>query len=77
MDEQRQLEMQPPGDRRKEFVVSIDTAHVRSADANSARNFVVVVARCGRGGRGDADGRYFTTSNTGQHVIRDRALHAL
>ncbi|HTN64425.1 MAG TPA: hypothetical protein VL147_23180 [Devosia sp.] len=77
MDERRQLEMQLPGDRRKEFVISIDTAHVRNADAHSARNFEIVVARCGRGGRGDAGGRYFTTSNTGQHAIRDRALHAL
>ncbi|WP_246252805.1 ISKra4 family transposase [Allomesorhizobium camelthorni] len=77
VDERRQLEMQLPGDRRKEFVVSIDTAHVRSADAHSARNFEIVVARCGRGGRGDAGGRYFTTSNTGPHAIRDRALHAL
>ncbi|MER8401976.1 hypothetical protein [Mesorhizobium sp. M1348] len=31
IDDRRQLEMQLPGDRRKEFVVSIDTAHVRSA----------------------------------------------
>ena len=77
MDERRQLEMQLPDDRRKEFVVSIDTAHVRSADANSARNFEIVVARCGRGGRGDAVGRYFVTSNTDQAAIRDRALHAL
>jgi len=76
-DERRQLEMQLPGDRRKEFVISIDTAHVRSADRNSARNFEIVVARCGRGGRGDAGGRYFTTSNTDQPAIRDRALHAL
>lgn len=77
MDERRQLEMQLPDDRCKEFVVSIDTAHVRSADAHSARNFEIVVARCGRGGRGDAGGRYFTTSNTDQLAIRDRALHAL
>ncbi|MDR7031338.1 hypothetical protein J2X35_000019 [Mesorhizobium sp. BE184] len=77
MDERRQLEMQLPGDRRKEFVISIDTAHVRSADPNSARNFEIVVARCGRGGRGDAGGRYFTTSNTDQPAIRDRTLHAL
>lgn len=77
VDERRQLEMQLPGDRRKEFVISIDTAHVRSADKHSARNFEIVVARCGRGGRGDTGGRYFTTSNTGQHAIRDRALHAL
>ncbi|MCC2613866.1 hypothetical protein ABK249_28505 [Neorhizobium sp. Rsf11] len=52
-DERRQLEMHLPGDRRKEFVISIDTAHVRSADPNSARNFELVVARCGRGGRGN------------------------
>lgn len=57
-DERRQLEMHLPGDRRKEFVISIDTAHVRSADPNSARNFELVVARCGRGGRGETDGRY-------------------
>ncbi|RWF48302.1 MAG: hypothetical protein EOS50_32080 [Mesorhizobium sp.] len=60
-DERRQLEMQLPGDRRKEFVISIDTAHVRSAGSNSARNFELVVARCGRGGRGEGGGRYFVT----------------
>ena len=53
-----------PGDRRKEFVISIDTAHVRSAEPNSARSFELVVARCGRGGRGDAGGRYFVTAST-------------
>lgn len=31
-DDRCQLEMQLPGDRCKEFVVSIDTAHVRSAE---------------------------------------------
>ena len=76
-DDRSQLEMQLPGDRRKEFVVSIDTAHVRSAEANSVRNFELVVARCGRGGRGEPGGRYFVTGNTEQHAIRDRALHAL
>lgn len=39
-DEQRQLEMQLPGDRRKEFVISIDSAHVRSADRNSVHGRV-------------------------------------
>ncbi|WP_246763607.1 ISKra4 family transposase [Rhizobium sp. 007] len=76
-DERRQMEMQLPGDRRKEFVVSIDTAHVRSVDRNSARNFELVVARCGRGGRGEPGGRYFTTGSTNQTALRDRALHAL
>ena len=76
-DERRQLEMQLPGDRRKEFVISIDTAHVRSADQHSARNFELVVARCGRGGRGERGGRYFVTGSTDQQAIRDRALHSL
>lgn len=75
--ERRQLEMELPGDRRKEFVISIDTAHIRSAERNSARNFELVVARCGRGGRGDAGGRYFVTGSTRQSAIRDRTLHAL
>ncbi|WP_065011820.1 MULTISPECIES: ISKra4 family transposase [Mesorhizobium] len=77
MDERRQFEMQLPGDRRKEFVISIDTAHVRSADPDSARNFELVVARCGRGGRGEPGGRYFVSGSTDQTAIRDRALHAL
>lgn len=76
-DDRRQLEMQFPGDRRKEFVISIDTAHVWSAERNSARNFELVIARCGRGGRGEPGGRYFVTGSTGQHAIRNRALHAL
>ncbi|NRP21997.1 hypothetical protein LPJGGPFB_05256 [Ensifer adhaerens] len=75
-DERRQLEMHLPGDRRKEFVIRIDTAHVRSADPNSARSFELVVARCGRGGRGEPGGRYFVTS-TDRTAIRDCALHAL
>jgi hypothetical protein len=76
-EDRRQLEIRLPGDRRNEFVISIDTAHVRSADRYSARNFELIVARCGRGGRGDTGGRYFVTGSTDQTAIRDRALHAL
>jgi hypothetical protein len=76
-DERRQLEMQLPGFRRKEFVISIDTAHVRSADRHSARSFELVVARCGRGGRGEVGGRYFVAGGTVQTALRDRTLHAL
>ena len=76
-DERRQLEMQLPGDRRKEFVISIDTAHVRSADRNSARSFELVVARCGRGGRGEVGSYCFVTGSTDQTALRDRILHAL
>jgi hypothetical protein len=75
--DRRQLELELPGNRRREFVISVDTAHVRSADPKSARNFELVVARCGRGGRGEAGGRYFVTASTDQRALRDRALHAL
>jgi len=75
--DRRQLELELPGDRRREFVVSVDTAHVRSADPASGRNFELVVARCGRGGRGEAGGRYFVTASTDQQALRGRALHAL
>ena len=75
--DRRQLELELPGDRRREFVVSVDTAHVRSADPKSARNFELVVARCGRGGRGEAGGRYFATASTDQDALRDRTLQAL
>jgi len=75
--DRRQLELELPGDRRREFVVSVDTAHVRSADPKSARNFELVVARCGRGGRGEAGGRYFATASTDQYALRDRAFQAL
>ncbi len=77
VEDRHQLEMQLLGDRRKEFVISVDTAHVRSAERSAARNFELGVARCSRGGRGEAGGRYFVTSSTEQHAIRDRALHAL
>jgi lipid A disaccharide synthetase len=36
MEERHQLEMLLPGDRRREFVISIDTAHVRAVIATVA-----------------------------------------
>ncbi|MGY4327567.1 hypothetical protein ACVWWG_001984 [Bradyrhizobium sp. LB7.2] len=68
-DDRCQFEMRLPGDRRKGFVTSTETAHVRSADLHSARNFELVVARCSRGGRGKRGGRYFVTSSTDQQAI--------
>ena len=76
-DDRRHFELELLGDRPKEFVISVDTAHVRSADPSSARNFELVVARCSRGGRGEAGGRYFVNASTDQWALRDRALHAL
>ncbi|MER8428508.1 hypothetical protein [Mesorhizobium sp. M1403] len=72
--DRRQLDTQLPGDRRKEFVVRIDTAYVRSAEPNSARNFELVVARSGSGGRGESGGRYFVTGSTDQMAIRVRTF---
>jgi hypothetical protein len=54
--ERKQLELSMPDDPLREFVVSVDTAHVRCADPKAARNFEIVVARCGRGGRGSRPG---------------------
>ncbi len=47
------MELNLPNDPEREFVVSIDTAHVRASRAEAGRNFEIVVARCGRGGRGE------------------------
>ena len=66
-----------PDDPLREFVVSIDTAHIRSADQKTARDFEIVIARCGRGGRGMPPGHYFATSNTSQLEMRARTLQAL
>jgi hypothetical protein len=43
-----QLELKLPGDRRREFVLSVDTAHIRSADPKSTRNFELLVAMRGQ-----------------------------
>jgi hypothetical protein len=73
----RQLELAMTDDPLREFVVSIDTAHIRSADQKMGRDFEIVVARCGRGGRGMPPGHYFATSNTSQRELRARTLQAL
>jgi hypothetical protein len=75
--DRKQLEFSMPGDSLRELVVSIDTAHVRGADPKAARNFEVVVARCGRGGRGSQPGHYFVTATTSQREVRVRTLRAL
>ncbi|WP_210253674.1 hypothetical protein [Methylocella tundrae] len=75
--ERTQLELGMTNDPLREFVVSIDTAHIRSADQKMARDFEIVVARCGRGGRGMPPGHYFATSNTSQREMRARTLQAL
>ena len=75
--ERTQLEFGMLDDPLREFVVSVDTAHVRSADPKTARDFEIVIARCGRGGRGTPPGHYFATTNTSQLEMRARTLQAL
>ena len=75
--ERGQMELDLPNDPEREFVVSIDTAHVRASRAEAGRNFEIVVARCGRGGRGSRPGRYFTTADTSKRELQSRTLQAL
>ena len=48
-----------------------------SSRAEAGRNFEIVVARCGRGGRGSRPGRYFTTADTSKRELQSRTLQAL
>jgi hypothetical protein len=75
--ERRQIELNLPNHPEREFVVSIDAAHVRASRAEAGRNFEIVVARCGRGGRGSRPGRYFTTADPAKRELQSRTLQAL
>jgi hypothetical protein len=75
--EQKQIELDLPDDPAREFVVSIDTAHVRSSRSEQARSFEIAVARCGRGRRGSPSGHYFVTADTSKSELRSRTLQAL
>ncbi len=75
--EHEQVELDLPNDPEREFVVSIETAHVRCSRSEKARIFDIAVARCGRGRRGSPPGHYFATADTSKHELRSRALEAL
>lgn len=75
--EHTQVELYLPNDPEREFVVSIDTAHVRCSRLEKARTFEIAVARCGRGRRGSPPGHYFATADTSKRELRSRALQAL
>jgi hypothetical protein len=76
-NERDQIELDLPNDAEREFVVSIDTAHVRSASESDGRTFEIAVARCGRGQRGSRPGHYFVTVDTSKQGLRLRTLQAL
>jgi hypothetical protein len=75
--ERTQAELELPDDPGREFVVSIDTAHVRCSSAEKARDFEIAVARCGHGRRGSSPGHYFATADTSQRGLQCRTLQAL
>ena len=75
--EHKQVELDLPNDPEREFVVSIDTAHVRGSRSETARIFEIAVARCGRGRRGSPPGHYFATADTSKRELRARTLQAL
>ena len=75
--EHKQTELDLPNDPEREFVLSIDTAHVRCSRSEKARIFEIAVARCGRGRRGSPPGHYFATVDTSKRELRSRALQAL
>jgi hypothetical protein len=77
MGERRQKELDLPNDPEREFVVSIDTGHVRASRAEAGKSFEIAVARCGRGGRGSRPGRYFTTADTSKSELQSRTMQAL
>ncbi len=76
-EERDQIELDLPNDPQREFVVSIDTAHVRGASEADGRTFEIVVARCGRGQRGSRPGHCFVTADTSKQGLRLRTLQAL
>ena len=75
--EHKQAELDLPNDPEREFVVSIDTAHVRCNSSDKTRIFEIAVARCGRGRRGSPPGHYFATADTSKRELRSRTLQAL
>jgi hypothetical protein len=75
--EHKQVELDLPNDPAREFVVSIDTAHVRSSRSETARTFEIAVARCGRGRRGSPPGHYFVTADISKAELRSPTLQAL
>ncbi|MDE2361176.1 MAG: ISKra4 family transposase [Hyphomicrobiales bacterium] len=75
--EREQIELDLSNDPEREFVVSIDTAHIKSASEADGRTFEIAVARCGRGLRGSRPGHYFVTADTSKQELRLRTLQAL
>ena len=75
--ERRQRELPLPGDPEREFVPSIDTAHIPQIRGHETRSFEAVICHASRGGVGSDRGVLFAFSGTSRRRIRAEGLLAL
>ena len=75
--ERRQRELPLPGDPKREFVLSIDTAHIPQVRGRETRSFEAVVCHASRGGVGSDRGVLFAFSGTSRQRMRAEGLLAL
>jgi len=75
--ERRQRELPLPGDPEREFVLSIDTAHIPQVRGRETRSFEAVVCHASRGGVGSDRGVLFAFSGTSRRRMRAEGLLAL
>ena len=72
-----QQELPLVGDLDREFVISIDTAHVPRLKREGGRTFEVAIGHCARGGRGASPGAVFALADMSGRALRNRALRVL
>ena len=75
--ERRQRELPLPGDLEREFVLSIDTAHIPQVSGRQTRSFEAVICHASRGGVGSDRGILFAFSGTSRKRMRAEGLLAL
>jgi hypothetical protein len=75
--ERRQQELPLPGDLEREFVLSIDTAHIPQVSGRQTRSFEAVICHASRGGVGSDRGILFAFSGTSRKRMRAEGLLAL
>ena len=75
--ERRQRELPLPGDPEREFVLSIDTAHIPQVRGHETRSFEAVICHASRGGVGSDRGILFAFSGTSRKRMRAEGLLAL
>lgn len=72
-----QLELNMEGDKAREIIFSVDTAHIPLFKRYGGRTFEAVVGHCGRGGRGDTPGPVFAFEGTHPAELKSTATLAL